>query len=71
MAQKKRNWKGTSLLMPANLLEDLDAAAEAQGFSSRADVIRVACSRFVSEQQKQERLDRTLPLQKERGLCRS
>ena len=35
--------------MPVNLLADLDAAAVAQGFASRADVIRIACSRFLGQ----------------------
>lgn len=68
MGRVKRNWKGTSLLMPANLLADLDAAAEAQGFASRADVIRIACSRFVNLQDAVQTMSAP---QKEPTLCKS
>ena len=61
LAKTHRNWRRTSLMVPIKLLEDLDAAAEDQGYASRADLIRVACRHYVRNRANAPELPPTVP----------
>lgn len=47
--QGGRQLRRTTVLLPGQLLSDLDAAAEACGLDSRAAVIRQACTQFLRQ----------------------
>ncbi|MES2460139.1 MAG: ribbon-helix-helix domain-containing protein [Armatimonadota bacterium] len=57
----RRNWRRTSLMIPIRMLEDLDAAAEDQGFASRADLIRVACTSYMRNKSNAPEMPPTIP----------